>query len=1031
MPLPFLPPLDTAMKQISRQLLLLLAVLVSGTSPALGQGSVSGRVLTANTQTPLAGVRVLVAGTTQGAVTGTDGRYTVAAPANATLIFTLVGYTEQRVARDGRAVVDVALQPSAVDVEGLVVVGYTTQAKRTITGAVAAVQVEQLQERKVATVEDALKGRMPGVNIQTSGEPGQAAQIVIRGQNFLQANSPLYVVDGLYLRQNPNLNPNDVESIQVLKDASAASQYGAQAANGVVIITTKRGRAGDNNRIRVSSFYGIQELPKPVEMMSSREWAEVTVMAYQNAQAQNANAPTVPQGALDILSGRNTFDTDWQKEIMQRGAIQDHTLSMSGGSEAASYFLSGGYTQQEGTVITTDFERFTFRANSELRRGRLTIGENVALARSSRTAMDISGDGLSPLVEAVRMVPAIPVREEATGLWGRGSTAIPTFASNPVGLLQLRDDERQTNQAIGTLYAQLGLLESLNYRLNLGFSYNDQTSRNFNRVGVLRQNNPLDPASLDINDDLDTSLLVENLLTLNRMFGNHNVNAVLGATAQRTQRDNLFARRRSFADENLQQINAGVADLNNGGFRTESVLHSYLGRVSYALAERYLAEASFRRDGSSRFGPGNRWGNFYAGSLGWVISEEEFFQSIPLLGGMDFLKLRASYGTLGSQDFDDYQYSGLVAANRNYMFGNAALVTGGIPITLANPNIKWQENTQQNYGVDLNLFDNAVTVTADYYVSRSDDLLVQAPLPPSLGSAGSPFVNAGAVQNKGFEFGLTHQFARGDFELGTNLNLQTIENEVLTLGNGAQPLFSGTSSVSRTAVGLPMGHFWVYDMDGIFQSREEVVAHRVQPTAQPGDVRYTDRNGDGILNDNDRYYAGDPFPDLEGGFFLDGAFRSLDFNLGFRGSYGAEVFNQMRFWAERMDDNNNFPADLEPWTPENRSNTTPRALFTGLAASNARSNTDRWIEDGSYLKLQNVQVGLRLPDTMFRRFGVETDQARIYANLQNIHTWTKYRGWDPEFVGSGASNFTLARGVDSGRIYPNPRTITVGIDLGL
>jgi TonB-dependent starch-binding outer membrane protein SusC len=1020
----------------ARAVLVILALAVG--TPVAAQQSIRGRVTDSETAAPLNGAQVLVRGTGVGTVTNASGEFTLTPPGpGATLVVSMLGYGSQEVAVEGRSVVDVTLTPSAVNLEGLVVVGYTTQSRRDISGAVAQVDDEALEARKVATLEEALKGRVAGVNIKTSGEPGQAAAITVRGQNFLYNASPLYVVDGFYMTQNPNLNPSDVASIQILKDASAASQYGAQAANGVVVITTKRGQAAERNGLQVRSYYGIQETANRIDVMNAREWAEFAQMAYENARAQNPNSDPVPAGVQAILGGTLNVDTDWQDQILRTGAIQDHNVSMSGATDDANYFLSGGYTQQDGTVKKTDFERFSMRVNSELRRGRLTLGENLSLSRSNRSNL-VLNEG-SPLIQAMRMPPGIPVFDENnTPAYGYGSAFLPNFGTNPLGLIELRDDDSQRNQAFGTVYGQYQLLEGLSYRLNAGFSYDDLENRFFQKAGGLpRQNNPRDPAYLDVGRDDYTSVLLENLLNFDRTFASrHDVNAVAGYTEQQTERNWLWAHRREFADEDLRQINAGVENLDNDGFAIESRLRSFLGRINYALDDRYLLTASFRRDGSSRFGPGNRWGNFWSGSAGWVVSEEPFFANLPLLGGADFLKLRASYGVLGNQDFDDYQFAGLVQS-RSYLFGNS-IAPGAIQVDLANPDIKWQENTQQNYGFDLSMLQNQLSLTADYYISRSDDLLVRAPLPPDIGSGTAPFINAGSVRNRGFELGLTHRLNRGAFTLNTSANLTTIESEVLSLGNGAQPIFAG--GVARTAVGYPIGHFWVRHMDGIFQSEAEVQAHTttvdgvarvLQPNARPGDIRYADLNEDGLINDDDRYNAGDAVPDFEGGLFFDGTFGRFDFGAGIRGSFGNEIFNEVRWWMLRMDDNSNLPAGTEPWTPQNPSTTTPRALIGGLAADNATRNSDRWVEDGSFVRIQNVQLGYTLPEGMLARAGLDAREARIYVNAQNLYTFTDYTGFDPEFVGFLSGVSSLERGIDFGRVYPQPRTFSVGIDLGL
>ena len=995
---------------------------------------------------PLAGAQVQVVGTSIGVQTREDGRFTItgvgAGPVQ--LRATRIGYapaTQSITVVAGQpANATFTLQAQALTLDAVVTVGYTNQERRDISGAVSSVTSEALEDRQVATVQEALRGRIPGVQIAASGEPGEASRVVIRGQNFLGGSEPLYVVDGLYMRQNPNLNPDDIASIEVLKDASAASQYGAQAANGVVVITTRRGRTGDN-QVALRSYYGFQQNPKTIDMAGPRQWAEINQMAYVNAGL------AVPSGTLAVLNGTSTVATDWQDEVFRSGAIQDHVLQVSGGSGAANYLLSGGYFNQEGTIINSGFERYTFRANSELRRGRFTFGENIALARAQRQ-IPIGNQ----VIDALRFPPVIPVRDPSTSTgYGIGTDAVPTFGVNPVGSAELRDERDRSNQAFGTLYGEVGILENLRYRANVGFNYNDGNWRRFTQRGYpVRQNESLNPAALIDQRSTGTMLQLENLLTWEQTFGAHAVNAVAGYSTQRETFNRLEASRSDFPDPTLDELNAGTQNQANVGFRTDSRLQSLLGRVNYTLMDRYLFSGSIRRDGSSRFGPNNRYGTFGAASVGWIVSEEGFFQN-SFLAGLDFLKLRASYGTLGNQDFSDYQYApaivtgGFGLGGTNYPFGvSQTIQTGATQRTLANPDIRWQENTEANFGVDVNLLDSRLAITADYYTRESDGLLVQAPLPPSLGTTDPPFVNAGKIRNSGFELGANYTgMTFGEFELDVSANVTSTSNEVLSLGNGAQPIFVRVEGpeLTRTAVGDPIGTFWLYDMVGVFQSQAEIDAYtatvngttrRIQPGALPGDVKYADRDGNGVIDDGDRYAAGHGIPDFEGGVFFNGRFRALDFSLGMQYAVGHEIMNVARWWSERMDDPTNYRADLRPWTATNPSTTTPRAVKEGpQAASNARLNSDRFMEDGSFLRLQNVQIGYALPASLTQAIGAGGD-SRVYVNFQNLFTITGYKGYDPEATGIvfNSSLDALLRGVDAGQIYPNPRTITFGVSLG-
>jgi hypothetical protein len=411
------------------------------------------------------------------------------------------------------------------------------------------------------------------------------------------------------------------------------------------------------------------------------------------------------------------------------------------------------------------------------------------------------------------------------------------------------------------------------------------------------------------------------------------------------------------------------------------------------------------------------------------MSEEGFYESLPLLGrGVGYFKLRASHGVLGNQDIGDYQFSAPIVQNLNYLFG-PDVNSGATQLTLANPGIRWQSNRTTNIGLDAGLLDDRLTVTADYYISDSDGLLVQAPIPWSLGAGAAPFVNAGSIRNTGFELGFTHRLERGDFRLSTSVALTTTRNRVVELGNGGQPIFAGPFGVARTEAGLPIGTFWVLKTDGIFQSDAEVLAHGAQLGAKPGDVRYVDLNGDGAISiDDDRYNAGNAVPDLTGGLFVSGSYRPFDFGVGLRGSAGGEIFNVVRYWTGRMDDISNFRKGIEPWTPANPGTTTPRAVIGPEGGMNANPLSDRWIESGSFLRVENVSLGYRLPGEVGRWLNLPAAELRVYVNVQNLHTFTGFSNWDPETLGFADP---LARGIDDGAIYPNPRTITFGLDLRL
>jgi TonB-linked SusC/RagA family outer membrane protein len=1013
---------------------------------AQATGTIAGRV-TSTTGQPVSNAQVTVVGTRLGAISNVEGRYLIGnVPAGTqTVRAQRIGFAMRQqtvLVTPGQTVTaDFQLTPAATTLAEQVVVGYTTQQRRDISDAVSNVSGDELRNQQVATVEEGLRGRVPGVQINASGEPGRPALVIIRGQNFLGNPTPLYVVDGMYLRENPNLNPDDIESIEVLKDASAAAQYGSQAANGVIVIRTRRGRASDKNALQLRSYYGVQSVPKRIDMMDVKGWAAIQKQAYDNAGVP------VPAGVTAALNGTNAVSTDWQDAVFKRGSIQDHNLSVSGGAADAGYLISGGVFDQKGTIMTTNFRRYSLRVNSDARRGRFNIGENIAISRGLRQGL--INDPLTgfPLTNLVRMLPIIPVRDpsNASG-FGYGNGASPTFGTNPVGLLERRPSTERSNQVIGSAFGELSLLSNLKYRLNLGVNYENYGRTDFQSIDQIRMGSPNQFATLNEIRNNFTSLLAENLLSYEGDFsgGMHRVSAVAGYSEQRDDADDISAARRVFADEQLTTIDAGgEANATNSGTKRRTVLQSMLLRANYSLLDRYLFTGSVRRDGSSRFGANNRWGVFSAGSVGWVISEEGFYRSIPVLNRVDFLKLRASTGTLGNQDIGDYRSSVPIDQNRlGYPFGGT-VQAGATQLQLSNPDIKWQSNRQDNAGVDMNLLDNRLSFTADAYRSTSTGLLVSAPLPWSLGvgqdPARRPIVNAGSMRNSGTEFGLTYRHG-GDqqsaFHLNTTASFTTTKNLVLSLGNDGQPLFDETN-VARTAVGSPVGTFYVVRTAGIFQSPAEVAAWTtkradgstaiIQPNAQPGDVRYVDATGDGIINDDDRVEVGNGTPKYSGGLFFDGGISSWDFGLNLRGAGGFKIFNAARYWTDRMDDPSNYRAGFEPWTPQNQSATTPRALAVGN--DNTRFASDRWIENGDFLRIQNIVVGYTLPESMLSRLGGSQPlRARLYLNAQNVHTFTGYSNWDPETLGYGNP---LGRGVDEGRVYPNVRSFSFGVDLRL
>jgi TonB-linked SusC/RagA family outer membrane protein len=1013
-----------------------------------GTGRVTGTVVGEGNQ-PIANAQVLVVGTSLGVLTGADGRFSIGnVPAGAQAIrVQRIGYQPRvqpvTVTAGQVATVTVTVVAAPTTLTALVTVGYTNEQRRDVTGAVSSVRAEEIQDQKVATIEEALRGRVPGVQVSQGGEPGRPAQIVIRGQQTFGDPTPLYVVDGMYVGNvNPNLNPDDIETLEVLKDASAAAQYGAQASKGVIVIRTKRGRAGAP-QISTNTFYGVQSVPTRIKMADAAEWQST----FQRIYAASGVAPAnVPLGVREPT----TVNTDWQEAVFQPGAIQNYNLQVGGGTEpgtnSATYQLSGSFTDQKGTLINTWFKRASVRANSEARFGRFTIGENLAVSQNNVRGLGAGGTSLFPLVDAIIFLPTIPVRDSTNaGGWGYGSAANPTFGVNPVGNLSINTNDYRANQVLGSVYGEVALVGGLRYRLNAGVDYNDGFNRYFRSISQLRFRTANAFAQLTQDRPQRTNTLVENLLNYDGSFfgDKHRLNAVGGLTTQRVNNQFLSVSRRGFTNENLQQIDAGEATGQTGaGSSFPSTLNSALVRATYAINDRYLVTASARRDCSSRFSPDNRCGVFGAGSIGWVMSEEGFFKSIPLLGRADLFKLRASTGVLGDQNIGEFAYQAPVATNVNYLFGGTP-VTGTTQTRLVNSDLRWQSNRSTDVGFELSVLDNALTLTADYYRNQVSNLLVGIPIPLSLASDANPTVNAGAMVNAGFELGLNHRLQRGAWDFNTAFNLATNANRVTSLGNGGQPIFAGSFGQARTAVGDPIGSWFVRQTCGVFQSDAAAQAHTttlengtvrvVQPSARAGDLCYSDVNGDGQANDDDRVVAGNGTPRLTGGLFFNTKYRNVDVGLNLVGKYGYKIFSAIRFSTDRLDGPLGFRSGYQPWTPESPSQVNPIALINtngpnaDRVASNNYSLSERWLESGDFTRIQNLVVGYTLPQAALTRLRLaNARQPRIYVNVQNLYTFTDYSGWDPDVYGIGRA---LARGEDDGMIYPTPRTVTFGLDL--
>ena len=1012
---------------------------------APGDSPVTGRI-TDGTGAGLPGVTVLVKGTGKGTQTDADGRYTITAPAGATLVYSFVGYASQEVAVGGRSSIDATL---AVDAQGLsevVVVGYLAQDRQNVSSAVSSLNVSEATKAPVATATQALQGRLPGVQVTGGGAPGDAPNVNIRGIGTLgnSSSAPLYVIDGLWTNNIRDLNPSDIETLTVLKDASSTAVYGSRGANGVVQITTKKGRAGIPS-IGFNAYRGVEQVYKRYNLTNASQWADRAVVAYANAglnplsNGQNSLAGAVkgPGGAFNP-----NVDTDWQKEFFQTGKVEDYNLSFSGGNtgeKAASNFLiSGEYFHQEGIVKGPDFQRYSLRLNSGLTRGRFKFQENIQLTHLDRTLLNGN-----PFIDVLIMIPSIPVYDAAnTAGFGTGSPVLNTFATNPVGAQSLLRRKQSDNRLAGNISADFSIFDFLTYRLNVAMDGHVYGNSDAQQVGILRQNTRISTSTLNEFLGHDVFLMGENTLNFSKQLGDHSVNAVVGYSEQAFRQHNVQAGSQGFTSspQYYFELSAGPDKGVIQGSSFINTKRSYFTQATYDYKNRYLLSVSGRRDGSSRFTLANRWGNFGAASVGWRISEEDFFKTA--LPAVNNLKLRASYGSNGNDDLQglyggSYLPYAIVGQNVNYVIGTSqTIINGASQLALPSPDIRWEDRYTRNIGLDLSVLNNRLTLSTDYYISETRNALAPVQVLTYLGHFGQAlFQNAGNIENRGFELGLGYHDTKHAFTYGADFTLTTVKNKITAVPVEKQT-FGGGEGVTRSELGTSLGEFFLIPFAGIFQSNDEVANYKhskgtvIQPYASAGDVRYTDVNDDGKIDNADRVFAGKSIPSLLMGLNLNAAFKGFDLSVFFNSVSGNKIYNQARRDLESYNGPNNYNADVTPWTSSNPSTTTPRLLQGGgigalglAASSNAMFNTTRWLEDGSYIRLRNVQLGYTLPKTMTSKMS-SMGTVRVYVTGRNVFTQTKYTGFDPEITGTGF----FSRGVDVSS-YPNVRAFTGGLQV--
>ncbi|GGG33822.1 SusC/RagA family TonB-linked outer membrane protein [Hymenobacter glacieicola] len=1009
------------------------------TSRSAADIPVSGRVTQANGQA-LPGVTVVAKGTALGASTDGNGNFSLTVPEGSVLVFSSIGFASREVTVTGPTL-NVVLQEDTQSLKEVVVVGYGTQRREDVTGAIASVTEQEIKTQPVTGLDQAMQGRAAGVQVsQNSGAPGGGVSIRVRGVGTVGNSEPLYVVDGVPFYsdgdgQNGNylnlINPNDIASIDILKDASATAIYGSRGANGVVIITTKRGKAGRTN-INLDAYYGVQQVARRVPLLNAAQFAELSNELLTNggqqvnSQASAGSAATTPDYSNPAALGQGT---DWLKEIFRTAPIQNYNLNINGGNEKTQFALSGGFFQQDGTIIGSNFKRYSLRLNLDHQLStRIKIGSSLGLSRTESRIVTTDEDTQSGLVFlAQTQLPTLPVYRNGTFAGPVGRIQFVGDRSNPVGRALTLDNNLYRNRLLGNTYGELEIVKGLRFRTNLGidasFRENSFFEPSYTWGSIVHPT-----ASLGQGQARELVWLTENTLTYNRTIGDrHALTLLLGQSAQNSENRYLNGSDNAYPYNTLQALSSGSGTYSASSGEFGWSLVSYMARVNYSFADKYLFTGTVRADGSSRFGPENKYGVFPSGSVAWRVSQEEFLKDVSQLSD---LKLRVSYGVTGNQNIGLYEYATLLSGTQRYVQGNN-IVPGVVPTSLPNPNVQWEPNKQLDFGLDLGLLDNRIVFTGDIYDRLTTKMLLNPPVTPSSGYLGAATVNAGKVRNQGLELALNTRNLTGPFTWNTNANISFTRNKVLELINN-RPIISGgilTQSVTRTAVGQPIGAFFGYVTDGIFQTTDEVRTHAIQqPGTAAGDIRFKDLNNDGIINDQDRAYIGSPIPKFTAGLTNTFAYKGFDLSVFLYGVYGNKLFNANRIFTEAMSGAANQTTQvLDRWksAAEPGDGQTPRAVF-GDPNINSRVS-DRYIEDGSFLRVKNVALGYTFPAKWLGTSTVHAQSLRLYATAQNLLTFTKYSGFDPEVGSFGQSS--LQTGVDNGA-YPVSRTFTVGLNVG-
>lgn len=979
--------------------------------------TITGTVTDVN-QEPLIGVNVVVKGSATGAITDFDGNFSLSGEKGSTLIFSYIGMLTQEVVYKGSPM-RVVLKDDSKALEEVVVIGYQTVKKSDLTGAVAVVDTKEMKKSAAGTLVSQMQGLATGVNVRSSGRAGEDSSIEIRGVGSLSNNSPLWVIDGMITDPGVDFNPADAESIQILKDASAAAIYGSRAANGVIIVTTKKGSKGPM-KVNISVKETLEWSPK-YDLMNAAEYIKYNDIAYNEA---------IKNGIATVNSTQkhSEYDTNWQDEVLKTALVQDYNVSLSGGGDSGNYFVSAGYYNNDGVSYGNTFERYSFRVNSQGKKGWFSFGENLAYSLTNTDP-----NQTNTYNDFLRMMPTIPVYDENNpGGYGYGDAAkYNTFGVNPIAREDLEYRRMRQNRINGSVWLEFKPFDFLSYKFNGGVDLYFYENSWFRGEGNWTQNQEhRDPESQKARDNT-YNMLVEHTLNFNKDFGKHHVDAVVGTSYQHHEWEGLWASRLNFPQLGdggyLHVLNAGQSNQQNSNSISKNAMISYLGRANYVYDDKYYFTATFRRDGTSRLSKENRWGNFPSVSGAWRISKESFF-NIPWIND---LKIRGNWGRLGNSSIGDWDYIGTINQSIVTVFGGA-IVPGATQVKLVNSGLVWETKETVNVGFDASFLNQRLTVSAEYYNSKTSDVLAETPIAISTGNqGGSPWKNAASLRNQGFEITLGWKDQVSGFKYNALLNLTTMKNKVLSLGRDGSERNFIDSGQARTEPGRSLAEFYLRRTDGLFRTQADIdnyVTSEGNPIMidgkrpQLGDVRYLDLNDDGNITDADRDYCGTPWAKMQLSFVFNAEWKNFDFSMMWNGQFGNKIYNVSRWQGRQFADNSNyirFEKGEEPYQI-NPNSDTPRIIYGDMRNS---YDSDRFLENGSYFRMKNISIGYNFKQDWIRNLGIE--KLRLFATGSNLLTITGYSGLDPDFKGV---NSVWNSGTD-GFAYPNTRSVMFGLDL--